>query len=551
MEIFINQEGYLPKEEKYFIINNKAKSFTVKSEENNQESFSGSVSLWKENDTSTGETLYVGYFTDLTQNGKYFIVLDDGSKSFSFNIKDDVFNNVRDKSLKSYYYQRSGIELEEKYAGIFARKAGHIEKLEYHHSSPIEGKKDVSGGWYDAGDYGRYIIPASVSLAVMLMGYEQYPEKFKSDDINIPESSNGIPDFLDEMRYELEWMLKMQHREEGKFKGALPYMLNSLHRVDGLPAEASACQYIYDFSSVATADFSAAMALSSRLYKSIDKEFANKCLDASILAWDFLRVNGNYPEGGFQRPSDTTTGGYAEEAKDNYEDYNCRLWAALELYLTTGSTEYHDYFVNNYKLLTNSWNMAWNDATGFAKIQYILGDKKLLNSEIQKDFTDSFIEYCNTNLLRKIDSNGFKLTIDNSEYVWGSNGELLNRAEQLIFAYQLTKDKKYYNGALAQLNYVLGLNIHNISFVTYTGTNFPKVIHHGIGFATDFKDVIPGLIAGGPNCELDGDTTLPKYFDEDTPPAKCYIDHRDSWASNESCILYNAPLVPVSAFFSK
>lgn len=552
-KVLVNQVGYLSKGQKYFIVNKESLSFEVKNSTDNSIAFSGDIALWQENDSSSGETLFIGYFDSLETEGSYFIELDDGTKSYNFKISDTVFNDVRDKSLKSFYFQRASVDLKSGYAGEFTRKSGHTEPLQYHKSSKAFGEtaKDVSGGWYDAGDYGRYITPASTSLGVMLIGYEQFPEKFDFDNLNIPESNNNVSDFLDEMRYELEWMLKMQYKGEGAFKGALPYMLNSKDYVSGMPADLGDedKQYIYDFSSVATANFTATLALASRIFKAVDSDFSVKCLDASLLAWDYLSRNSDpYPENGFKRPDDTLTGGYADSRLYNKDDSEDRLWAAIELFRTTNESQYLNYFNTNKTKLNDSWNTIWTDLTGYAKLQYIFADG--VEESIRAEFKTSFISYCDS-LVNISNNDGFKTVLENFDYRWGNNGEvLLNRAQLLILGYELTDKKEYYNSALSQLNYVLGLNVNNISYVTNTGSKSPKYIHHAMFFANDFDYVFPGLLAGGPNSSIHGDETLPLYFNESTPPAKCYVDHKDSWASNENCILYNAPLVPVAAYFT-
>lgn len=555
--ISVNQEGYLSSGEKYFITNIESQSFNVKSAENDQSVFNGAVELFKENDISTGETLYIGYFSDLTTHGEYYIEIDSEKKSYNFLIGNDVFNDVRDKSLKSFYYQRSGIDLLEDHAGDYKRNAGHTSNLSYHPSHELfennpDKTLDVSGGWYDAGDYGRYITPASVSLAVMLIGYENYSDKFSNKNLNIPESDNDIPDFLDEMKYELDWMLKMQDKDDEVFKGALPYMLNSEDYVGGMPADLGEgdTQFIYGFSSIATADFAAIMALASRLFSEIDKEYASTCLDAAKLAWEYLEKNsGVYPDGGYQRPESTETGGYAQSKSTNNEDIDDRLWAAIELYRTTGDESYINYYESNYSALNSSWETVWGNVRGYAKIQYILTNEHSVSESIRSSLKSSFLNQCDE-WVDISDNDGFKTVLKSTDYRWGNNGEvLLNRAALILLAYEETKDTKYYDTALKQLNYILGLNVLNMSFVTHTGSKSPKYIHHAMFQANDYDYVFPGLLAGGPNSSL-GDPTLEATFSSSTPAAKCYLDESDSWASNENCILYNAPLVPVSAYFS-
>lgn len=485
--------------------------------------------------------------------------MDSGEKSYTFEIGDAIFNDVRDKSLKSFYYERASIDIEAKYAGDeYSRSAGHLYKLKYHESSELydpknpKKAKDLSGGWYDAGDYGRYTVSAAISLGVMLIGYENYPQKFENDSLNIPESGNGIPDFLDEMKYELDWMQKMQNLMDGKFKGALPYMLNSKKNAYGMPENLTEIdkQYIYGFSSVVTADFAAVMALASRVFKEYDSKFpgySKKCLRAAELAWEYLEQNPDvYPDGGYVRPKDTETGGYGQFTKYNDEDIDDRLWAAIELNRATGNSKYLTYFNNKREPLNESWNTIWHDTRGYAKIQYLLADG--LDEDLKSLYKSSLLNTCDQ-WVSSIVSDGFKTLLKTWDYRWGANGEvLLNKAAILILAYEETGDVRYYNAALSQLNYILGINIHNISFVTHTGTVSPKRIYNHMYQAEGY--VFPGLLPGGANGYL-GDTGLDSIYNESTPPAKCYVDRTDSWTSNENCILFNAPLVPVTAYFSK
>jgi len=534
-KIFINQVGYLPKGDKHFLTVCGPGSFDIKNKDGDCV-YSGKLLLFKENDSASGMTLYKGDFSSFTQDGQ-FTIETENLTSYPFIIGEDVFNAVRNDSIRSFYFQRSGMKLEKRDAGEFARPAGHTSLLEYHWSSPVNGSKDVSGGWYDAGDFGRYITPGSVAIGLMMMGYEQYPEKFSSD-------------FLDEIRYELEWMLKMQYLEEGEFNGALPYMLNSRNYVWELPHVESEPQYIYDFSSFATADFAAVMALAARNFNNVDPVFAEKCLAASRFAWKFLKANKDYPAGGFQRPSDTKTGGYATNGADNKDISEGMFWAAVELFLTTGEQGFHDFARNGLNSASDfKGGMSWQSKSGFAKMQYVLGNHNSIDRLLQNKLTGFLIDHCNE-LLSIINSNGFHSSLKDREYLWGSNGELLTRAQYLIFAYLKTGNKDFYNGALDQLNYILGMNGNNICFVTNHGSKFPEHIHHAAMDTDGISASYPGLIPGGPNCNISQDEKLAIHFTKNTPPALCYTDDVKSFASNENCITYNAPLIPVSAFFS-
>lgn len=550
IRIYINQEGYMTDGEKYFMSEGGELKFALHSTSDDSVVYEGKTAIWKKADPSTGMNLTVGDFSDYKGEGEFYLKIEN-FKSWKFRIDDEIFNSVRDKSIKSFYYQRCGEAIKADENGNFARPACHTDPLAHHKSSQTQGEKDVQGGWHDAGDYGRYIIPASVTLGTMLTGYEQNPEKYNFDNNGIPESGNGVSDFLDEVRYEVEWMLKMQNREEGDFLGALPYMVNSTTYATAMPQSRLYPQLIYDYSSISTAAFAASMAQASRVFKEIDPKLSEKCLEGAELAWSFLEKNGLYPEGGYIRPFGTQTGGYASSAEPNSDDTDDRLWAAAELFAATGKEVYHNYVKEGLKDMTVfSGSLAWSDTLGFAHLRYALTERDNVDAALQAKVRDLFYKKCDE-LLNISQTDGFRTTLTPNDYFWGSNGELLMRGTLLIYGYELTGKAEYYSAALSQLNYILGLNGHNISFVTGTGTYYPEYIHHLVMKLDDTRESYPGLIPGGPNSRLDGDTTLPRYFNAGTPPALCYVDNFDSWASNENCILYNAPLVPVAAYFSK
>lgn len=549
INIYLNQVGYLPSEEKYFLVDTDVKAFSIV-DKNGEALFKRKITPFFKKDKATGLNLYIGDFTDFKNEGEFYIELEGGLTSTDFKIAKNIFNNLRNQSIKSYYYQRSGIDLEEEFAGIFKRPAGHTEDVSFHLSSPLNGKKEVIGGWYDSGEFGRYTISGAVSLGIMLMAYEQFPEKFQFDNNNIPESNNGVSDFLDEIRFELEWLLKIQNLEEGEFFGALPYMVNSRNYEWCMPHKSSKEMFVYDFSSIATADFTAIMALSSRIFKDIDPDFSNRCLKAAINSWNFISNRGTYPLNGFKRPIDTFTAGYTDYDHSSLIDSDDKLWASIELYLTTGEEEYSEFFKKLYRTdKPDCWHMDWWCTNGFSMLQYVLNIEEDLDFNLKETIKGDFLDYCNF-MAEHIDRDGFKVSMYKEEYYWASNATVLRNALQLIFGYKLSHEKKYYNAALSQLNYILGLNVNQKSYVAGFGVDYPKNIHNSILANDGIDSAYPGLMVNGPNSTDNSDNTLPRFFQEGTPPAFYYIDNVDSWASNQNGILFNAPLVAVSAFFS-
>lgn len=553
--IFINQVGYLPGSTKYFITTCNVNKFQITN--NSMENvFTGDVALWKQKDKATGETLYKGDFSDLKESGEYTITLDNSKKSYPFKICTDIYQDVLYKTLKSFYFQRCGTPLLKEYSGEFSREACHTGLTEYHPSIGISGYKDVSGGWHNAGDYGKYITPAATAVVKLLIGYEHYPEKFNFSTIGLPEDGNSRSDFINEIRYELEWMFKMQELDiHNPMYGGVHYMVNSNEYSWKIPAEDRNKQYIVDYSSVSTADFAAAMACASRVFRDIDKAFSVKALNRAIIAWEFLKKHGEYPKGGFRRPEDMKTGGYAEEVELNiYKEFDM-LWPAVELFLTTGKEEFHSVCRKLFKDRKRfTGGMTWLDKSGFPEIQYAAATSGFVDESLQHEVRTRLFAMCD-HYLSIMESDGFNTLLQEYEYQWGSNSEILNRGLQLIIGYRLSDEDKYKEAALYQLNYILGLNIHSKSFITGIGSDYPLNVHNACLVNDNIDRSYPGLLVGGPNRNVQIQVSMfDKPLYDAHPPgslgAKCYLDNAYSFSSNENCITYTASIVPVAAFFT-
>lgn len=539
--VFINQAGYPPDSPKYVFVSQQADSFSIRDAATNEVVFSNPLTLFKSNDPATGLTIYRGDFRSFQLPGDYYIEVNGAGTSQQFSIQDTVYDEIYRKSLKGYYFQRCGIDLIGPYATPYFRNAGHVADGFYHPSTGNTGFHPATKGWYDAGDYGKYVVNAGISVGTLLMAYEEFPDRFSGDDLNVPQSGNGIPDILDEVRFELEWLFKMQDNNGGVYhkltrENFAPYIM---------PVNDTGTRYIYEISSTATGDFASMMARAYRVYLPIDTAFAVTCLDAAELAWNFLQAHPNIvPPGGFHNPSGTNTGQYGDG-----DDRDERLWAAAELFLSTGDTQYNSYYTNNYNqpgLITGQ--MSWQNVKEIAHLTYLRGSQNGINSTIQGLLRISLINRCES-LLNQRNNTGFHVTMAPEDYNWGSNSPVLNRAILLIFGYEETQNEQYLEAAADQLHYIMGVNAHNISFVTGTGSISPMNPHHRPSIADGIADPIPGLLAGGPNRNLE-DPILQAYFNSSTPAALCYIDHQDSYASNEIAINWNAPLVFVSGYFS-
>lgn len=543
--IYINQVGYQTTAAKQVYIDYKATDFEIYNTVTGKVVYKNSFNLHKKNDPNSGLTLYKGDFSELKLSGTFLVKINgsenSGITSYPFKISDTVFSNTIQLANKSLFLQRCGLEMEEKFVGQYARNKCHLDEAAYHPFEKRAGAKDISGGWHDAGDYGKYVAPGSVTIGILLTAYELNPEKFASDSWNIPESGNGIPDLLDEIKYELDWLFKMQRTD-----GAVHEKVHTKDYVQFImPSEGNVPQFIYQVSSTATADFAAIMAHSSRTFKSSDENFATKCLDAAKRAYNYLEEYPEiFPSGGFKNPPDTKAGGYSD-AFDKDE----RIWAAAELFIATGKKK----FMKDFEMLNEHFKsefsiVGWQNPATFAYYSLLMNDEIKTTEKLRLELKGKLKEYCDKQVaISKKD--GFEIAMTPNSFTWGSNGTVLFKAINFLIGYEFTENQDYLDLATNHLNYILGTNPNKISYVTGVGTNRILHLHHAPTVSDMNVDPIPGILTGGPN-KFRNDNSLMKTFNENTPPARIYLDNEESYSSNENTIYTNASLVFVASYLN-
>lgn len=538
--VLVNQVGYPTSAAKYVFTDQQADSFWVVSTAGRQRVFSEKLILHKSNDPSTGLTIYRGEFTPLNLPGEYVIEISGGLQSAVFAVNDSVYTDVYDKSLKALYFQRCGVELKSDFAGVYKHAICHSVDGLFHSTADSSGYMQAKGGWHDAGDFGKYVVPGAVAAAQLLMTYEYFPEKSGLDHLNIPESGNQIPDILDEARFELEWLLKMQRKNGAVFFKVTPKQFAGFI----MPNKDMSTRYIYQPSSTATADFAAIMSRAARQFASYDSSFAQTCLSAAEKAWKYLAANPDiFPAGGFKNPDDTGTGEYGDG-----NDADERLWAAAELFLTTGGSAYHDYYLSHFnKVELFTRTMSWSSVAAMANLTYLMGERNGMSASTKTQLQTALLNYCQ-NLINERNSSGLHVLLKQGEYNWGCNSAAMNKAILLIFAYELSGNQVFRNVALDQLHYILGVNAHTMTFVSGVGERSPMNPHHRPSASDGITAPVPGMLAGGANQYLQDDV-LKSNFNSSTPPALCYIDHLGSYASNEIAVYWNSPLIFVAAYF--
>ncbi len=509
--ININQVGYRPDGRKIAVFRDVTDQtvFSVVNADTKEKVFTGKLENKTEN-KSAGETNYTGDFSSVTTAGKYYISCNGLDDSYTFEIGDKVYSNLLDDSVRMLYLQRCGVKVEDK---DFGHEACHTSLATVYGTSE---KIDVSGGWHDAGDYGRYVVPAAKAVADLLYAYQATPDLY-SDNINIPESGNGTPDILDEARFELEWMMKMQASDGGAYHKV------SCATFPGYvaPTAEKGELIVTPVSSTATADFCASMALAAEFYEKYDKEFASKCMEAAKKAWAWLEANPNFV---FKNPEDIVTGEYGDRT-----DKDERYWAAAQMYRATKDEKYLS------SLGKASEGLDWSTVGDYGNIALVTMNGIDKNSDAYKNAEKAIIGQADK-MAGNVSASPYGSAI--TKYNWGSNMTIANAGIIFGLAQQLTGKASYGEAAQAQLNYLLGVNPVGTSFVSGYGTVSPENPHHRPSMAVGHA--MKGMLAGGVNENLEDSAA--KAYCNGLPAAKCFVDNSESYSTNEITIYWNSPL---------
>ncbi len=545
-DIRLNQVGFYVSMPKVAVVRNAASiPFYVISTGSADTVFRGTLGVaqtWP----YSNESVSRADFSSLRTPGNYVIAVPGVGISYPFDVKARVHEGIARGALKGYYYQRVSMPLLSSYAGIWSRSAGHPDTSVLVHSSaespgrPTGSTISSPRGWYDAGDYNKYIVNSGISTYTLLATYERFPAYCTRLTTNIPETGNGVPDILNEALWNIRWMLSMQDPGDG---GVYHKLTNA--NFDGfvMPSAATTPRYVVMKSTAATLDFAAVMAQSARIFSAFGGAlpgFADSCLQASLKAWGWAR---QHPTVYFNQTDMNTffspainTGEYGDGYVGDEFD-----WAAAELFVTTA----RDSFLTHGNPLSSATASVpdWPNVRtlGLYTLEQFRG--KVAGTIDTADLRSRIITLANA-LRTSMNGSayGVPMGAQSGDFVWGSNAVAANQGMALLVAFQITSDSTYLRAALASLDYLLGRNATTYCFVTGFGSVSPLHIHHRVSQSDNVAPPVPGLIAGGANPgQQDGQTTYPSNL-----PGLSYTDNYLAYACNEICINWNAPLVFLS-----
>ncbi|WP_455567297.1 glycoside hydrolase family 9 protein [Streptomyces diastatochromogenes] len=509
-------------------------------------------------DVSSGQNVHSIDFGAFRGRGTDFTLVADGDTSRPFGIGTSAYEQLRLDSLKYYYTQRSGIEIRDDLRPGYGRPAGHLNTAPNQGDANVPCQPglcdytlDVTGGWYDAGDHGKYVVNGGISTWELLSTYERSlsartgrPGRLGDGSLDLPESGNNVPDVLDEARWELEFLLRMQVPDGQPLAGMAHDKVHDAQwtGLPLLPGDDPQKRELHAPTTQATLNLAATAAQAARLYRPYDRAFAARALTAARKAWQAALAHPEvYPD-----PNDGTGGGaYADDnASDEF------YWAAAELYLTTGEREFANFVLSSPVHTADIFGplgFDWGRTAAAGRLDLATVPNRLPGRDhVRRSVIKAADTYLATAASQPY---GMPYAPDGNLYDWGSNAQVLNNAHVIATAYDLTGAAKYRDGALESMDYILGRNALNISYVTgYGEVNSHR--QHSRWYARELDpklpDPPPGTLAGGANSSIQDPYAQSKL--KGCTGQFCYIDDIQSWSTNETAVNWNAALAWMASF---
>jgi endoglucanase len=540
-EIHVNQIGFHPQAPKKGVVVNAgaATRFFILSPDFSDTAFSGDLGpekTW----APSGETAKLADFSSFSKPGQYVLGVEGKGVSYPFRIDEHAHLETTRGAIRGFFYQRASFTVSAENGGKWARKPGHPDnRVSVHASAASEARPEgtvISSqkGWYDAGDYNKYVVNSGISTYTLLALYRHYPAFFDTLKLNIPESGNAIPDLLDEALWNLRWMLTMQDPADG---GVYHKLTSADFSGFVMPEADNSKRFVVKKSVTASLDLAATAAYASRLFRKFEGTmpgFADSALAVARKAWTWAR---QHPLDYYRQADLNRTFAPAVNTGE-YGDGNSAdelFWAGAELYLATREDSFYVAVVPG-KLPAAFGVPSWNSVTALG--MYSLADARFEGySRIDPDSIAKLVTASAAPFRARADTTAYGVPMGSNEFGWGSNSMDANDGMLLLQAFRHTGDSTYLRAAVSALDYLLGRNATGYSFVTGYGSNTPMIPHHRPSTADGVREPVPGLLVGGPNPgQQDKCVGYPS-----TLPALSYLDVECSYSTNEIAINWNAP----------
>lgn len=445
--ILVNQLGYITQSSKIAVFcgSQMPDRFEVIDADTGKSVYTGKPEK-RESQDSYGNEIGYGDFSQVELPGKYYIEAPLLGDSYSFQIGDRLYDDVFKEAVKQYYYNRCGTTLTEEFAGSRAHNACHTGHALLREDISVT--LDVSGGWHQDENGSKDVVRASENVGIMLLAYELFGESF-TDTMEVPESGNGIPDLLDEIRYETDWLLKMQDQKTGAIYSGITIYPSAQGK--------SAAIYVEPASIEAAESFAMCLAKFSYLYQDYDLEYATACLQAADRAWKYAVLN-----------------------EENDAGQNAwKFAAAAELYRASGKQEYRYYLE---MCLAKEGEEEQDD------LLYLLGSVTYLMTRQPVNQ-----EYCSERITQLLqEAEVFSAKMKKEPFYVLANEDQTNQMELLKEMMLMTTvnyiitNHEYETIIENHLHYFMGRNKLSISYIDDVGIRNYKDYNESLGIMNQF-----------------------------------------------------------------
>ena len=534
-------------------------------------------------DPTAGLNVQTIDFSSVSAAGEGYTLVVDGETSYPFDIGDAAYERLRVDTKTFFYTNRSGIEISDEIAPGYGRAAGHVgvapnlgdtavpcqsleddsqELLVAQGDEPwtCDYTTDVTGGWYDAGDQGKYVVNGGISAAQLMQEYERTLTAATTDEgalgdstLRVPERDNGVPDVLDEVRWELDWFLKMQVQPGHDYQGMVFHKVADVDWT-GLPQDPATDpqqRVLYRPSTAATLNVAATAAQGARLFAPYDRQYSRTLLRAARTAYAAAKAN---PEVFAPAPNATLDPNPGSGPYNDTDVSDEFYWAAAELYLTTGQNRYRRDILwspHNTGDVFPEGGFSWGEVAALGRLDLATVPNDLPNrASTRLSVLQAADRYLADQAAQPF---GQAYAPEGGNYAWGSNSSILNNMQVIGTAYDISHRPAYRDGVVESMDYLLGRNALNNSYITGYGDHFSQNQHSRM-YAAQLDPSLPhppaGTVAGGPNSTAgtSGDPIAAPLFEGGCAAQFCYVDDIGSWSTNEITINWNAPMSWVSSF---
>lgn len=517
----VNQVGYAPHAKKYAYLGNwlgtlgplplDRTSFEVVDVHGGQPVFAGEARLRAGADPWSGHDVHEADFSALTTPGRYRLRVAGLGVSDAFDIQPEVYAPVYRTLMRLFYHSRNATPIlapwadkgyERPQGGVPARLDGvfhpAVGTSPLGHGEPAGGRHPVSRGWFDAGDFGQYVVNAGPVWYQIGAALDIAPGNFRDGDLGIPESGNGLPDVLDELEWGMDWLLTLRDPEDG----GVYYRITSATWDSVPPYRIDEPRLIFEKTTHATAVFAAAAAIHARLLRNYRPERAATVLAAAEAAWDFLQSHPQWPAEGerYRNPPGIRAGDYADTSA-----LDALLWASAELYRTTGRQAYGDAYrlrARDLKVDPTA-NVSFKDQGLAALWAYLMTADPQRDPVLDKQARGGFLAAADWRI-REAEAHPFRAPTHHAiQWAgWGSFGRSTSSTLPLLQAYHLTGKDRYREWAWLTPQPQLGANPQGLSYITGLGARSPRFPLSLLSKMDDMAEPLRGIPVHGPHFHL-------------------------------------------------